>query len=59
MSDAALYVENFAVETWAEHLRQHERGSAADREIEERVLAFHRGAQRPIARHLLAAGPIA
>jgi len=58
-SDPALYVEIFAVESWAEHLRQHERGSAADREVEERVLAFHTGA-RPVARHLVAgstAGP--
>jgi len=49
------YVEVFVVETWAEHLRQHERISAADREVEDRVLAFHLGGERPIGRHLLAA----
>jgi MFS family permease len=51
--DAARYVEIFAVETWAEHLRQHERVSAADRELEERVRAFHLGEHAP-ARHLIA-----
>jgi len=49
------YVEVFAVETWAEHLRQHERVSVADREVEDRVLAFHLGGGRPAGRHLLAA----
>jgi MFS family permease len=53
-SDPALYVETFAVETWAEHLRQHERVSASDRAIEDRVIAFHTGSGRPPSRHLLA-----
>jgi MFS family permease/quinol monooxygenase YgiN len=53
--DPARYVEIFAVETWAEHLRQHDRVSAADREIEERVQALHVGPSRPVGRHLLAA----
>ena len=42
-TDPALYIETFAVETWAEHLRQHERVSAADRAVEDRVMAFHLG----------------
>jgi MFS family permease len=53
-ADPAVYVETFAVETWAEHLRQHERVSAADREVEDRVMAFHTGPGRPASRHLLA-----
>ncbi len=53
--DPARYVEIFATETWAEHLRQHERFSAADREVEARVIGFHVGPQRPVGRHLLAA----
>jgi hypothetical protein len=53
--DPARYVEIFATETWAEHLRQHERFSAADRDVEERVLAFHVGGGRPVGRHLLSA----
>jgi len=34
------YVETFIVETWAEHLRQHERVTVADRTIEENVDRF-------------------
>jgi len=53
--DPARYVEIFALETWAEHLRQHERVSAADRVVEDRVLEFHLDGARPVGRHLLAA----
>jgi hypothetical protein len=34
------YVETFIVESWAEHLRQHERVIMADRAIEEDVDRF-------------------
>jgi MFS family permease len=34
------YVETFLVETWAEHLRQHERLTRADRSLEENVYRF-------------------
>ena len=45
-------VEWFVVETWAEHLRQHRRGTAADAELRERLQALLDGA--PQVRHLLA-----
>jgi MFS family permease len=48
------HVESFLVENWAEHLRQHERVTLADREIEERVKRFHRGPKPPAATHWLA-----
>jgi transmembrane secretion effector len=54
-NDPSRYFEIFAVETWAEHLRQHDRISAADREVEDRALAFHLDPGRPIGRHLLSA----
>lgn len=47
------FVETFVVESWAEHLRQHERVSVADREIEEIVRAFHTGPGSPIITHFL------
>jgi MFS family permease len=55
--DAAFpnrHVESFLVENWAEHLRQHERVTIADREIEERANRFHRGPKPPLTTHWLA-----
>lgn len=36
----AAYLESFKVDTWAEHERQHDRFTMADREIERQVLAY-------------------
>jgi hypothetical protein len=36
-----VYIESFVVESWVEHLRQHERMTIADRPIQEHALAFH------------------
>jgi hypothetical protein len=46
-----LYVETFLVSSWAEHLRQHERLTRADRDLEERLGGYARGA--PAVRHLI------
>jgi MFS family permease len=48
------FVETFLVETWAEHLRQHERVTMADREVESRAHAFHLGPEPPAVSHLIA-----
>jgi MFS family permease len=48
-------VESFMVESWVEHLRQHERVTMADREVSERVRRFHLGAEPPKVTHLVAA----
>jgi len=48
------HVESFLVENWAEHLRQHERITVADREIEDHAKHFHRGSTAPATTHLLA-----
>jgi MFS family permease len=48
------YVEVFIVESWLEHLRQHERHTANDQAIRTRVHAFHRGPAAPVIRHLIA-----
>ena len=45
------YLETFVVDSWAEHVRQHDRITRADSELEERLHSCVRG--RPIARHLL------
>ena len=53
-ADPRRYVEYFLVESWVEHLRQHERVTVADREIEGTVRQFHVGSQPPVVTHLLA-----
>jgi MFS family permease len=48
------WVEEFMVESWAEHLRQHGRVTESDRVAEERVRAFHRLEAPPVVTHLIA-----
>jgi MFS family permease len=52
-TDPTHYVETFLLESWLEHLRQHQRGTIADRAIEETARAFHVGAAPPQATHFL------
>jgi MFS family permease len=47
-------VETFWVESWLEHLRQHERVTNADRVLQDTVLRFHTGGTPKIT-HLIAA----
>jgi MFS family permease len=48
------FVESFLVESWVEHLRQHERITAADRETEAAARRFHRGSGPPRITHFIA-----
>jgi MFS family permease len=60
-ADAALpgvFVESFLVESWLDHLRQHERMTVTDRDISSRARAFHVGGEDPVVRHLVASLPI-
>jgi hypothetical protein len=45
------YLEIFLVNSWAEHLRQHERQTQADRELEQRLYSYVAAA--PTVRHLI------
>jgi hypothetical protein len=45
------YLEIFLVNSWAEHLRQHERQTQADRELEGRIYSYLSG--EPVVRHLI------
>ena len=53
--DPQRYVETWVTESWGEHLRQHERITAQDREIERRARAFHLGPEPPKTIHFIAA----
>ncbi len=46
-------VEWFLVESWQEHLRQHQRVSHADAALQQEVQRFHRGTDKPQVHHLL------
>jgi hypothetical protein len=49
------YLEQFLVESWGEHIRQHARVTVSDRAVEERATAFHGGPEPPRITHWLAA----
>jgi len=54
-ADRCRYIEYFMVESWVEHLRQHERVTVADRAAEARAKAFHTGAEPIVVTHWIAA----
>jgi MFS family permease len=47
------YLETFFVDSWEEHLRQHDRLTVADLDVERRAKSMHRGPEPPAVRHLL------
>jgi len=49
------FVEYWLVETWVEHIRQHERGTLSDRIVFERIASFHIGNGPPVVTHLVSA----
>jgi MFS family permease/quinol monooxygenase YgiN len=53
-ADPQRYIESFVTESWADHLRQHERVTAENREVEQRAQAFHLGPEPPKITHLIA-----
>ena len=52
-AEVGRFLETFLVESWAEHLRQHQRVTKADRLIQKRVRQFLRS--EPIVTHLISA----
>jgi MFS family permease len=47
------FLETFLVESWAEHLRQHERTTVANRLVVARAVAFHSRPESPVVSHLI------
>jgi hypothetical protein len=48
------YIETFVVESWLEHLRQHDRFTENDRQIVMKVHDFHTGPTAPRVEHMIA-----
>jgi len=48
-----IHLEYFVTSSWVEHLRQHERVTAEDRDHQEKVRALHQGERAPIVRHFV------
>jgi MFS family permease len=53
VAQSGRFLESFVVESWLEHLRQHERITAADRAVQAIAHAFHRGSDPPRVRHFV------
>jgi MFS family permease len=54
-AEPGRYIETFVVANWAEHLRQHERITVADRAFEEKASSYHVGPAPPRVTHLISA----
>jgi hypothetical protein len=50
-----VYLETFLVASWAEHLRQHERLTRGDQQLEDAIAGYTR--KPPVVRHLIYAEP--
>jgi hypothetical protein len=50
------FIEYFIVESWVQHMRQHERVSKADETLQAAVRALHLGPEPPKVSHLVSIG---
>lgn len=53
MAAPEIWIERYHSPNWVEHLRRHHRFTVSDREIERKVLDFHRADEPPRVRHLI------
>ncbi len=53
VTDPTRYTETFVVDSWIEHLRQHERVTVADRAVLDKARAFHTGSEPPRVTHYI------
>jgi MFS family permease len=54
-ADHSRFVEHFMLESWVEHLRQHERVTVADRDVQERLKQYLQDQRDPIVSHYVEA----
>lgn len=57
-ADPTRHLEIFLAESRAEHMRQHERFSVAERAIEQRARVFHAKATPLVITHLISASAV-
>jgi MFS family permease/quinol monooxygenase YgiN len=55
-ADPSRFVETWIEETWADHLRNHERVSVAHKDVEQRVRDLTRRDSKVVTRHFIARG---
>jgi MFS family permease len=55
--DAERVIEWFLVESWAEHIRQHQRVTNDDAHLHKEVSTFHFGGAPPVTSHFVALSP--
>jgi len=53
VADPGCFVETYVVRSWAEHLRQHERFTAEDLAVRDRIRSFHVGDDPPAVSHFI------
>ncbi|MGI0087740.1 MAG: MFS transporter [Nitrosotalea sp.] len=53
VADPSRYIETFVAESWAEHLRHHQRVTKSDKEIEDHIRTFHIGKADPVIDHFI------
>lgn len=53
-ADPERFLETFVVASWAEHMRQHERVTVIDQEVEQRAQALQRPGTTPVVSHFIA-----
>ncbi|MBV9454852.1 MAG: MFS transporter, partial [Rubrobacter sp.] len=53
-ADPSRYLEVYLVSSWVEHLRQHERVSVAEKELQEHVHSFLVSEAPPVVSHFIA-----
>ena len=54
IGDPSVFIETFFVNSWIEHLRQHERITIEDKKIQDKVNSFNKEGNPPMVSHLIA-----
>ncbi|MDP3176224.1 MAG: MFS transporter [Phenylobacterium sp.] len=53
LADPRVWIERYQTPTWVDYVRHNQRPTEADRVITDRVLALHRGGERPVVHRMI------